>query len=326
MNKCIGCGASLQSSNPELLGYVKNENQRLCERCFKIQNYGEYLPMIKEEKEFINMLNDISDTNDLVVLVCDLFNFNPNMDMIKKYVKNDILLVLTKRDLLPKSLYEEKLINYISDTELNIVDKIIISSFNNYNFDFLLEKINKYKKSKNVYVIGYTNVGKSTMINKILYNYSDNKNEITTSMLPNTTMDNISIKINEDLYLIDTPGVIDEGNICYFRNIKEIKHIIPKKAIKPIGFQIKHKQNIIIEDLVVLNVAYNDIVIYMSNALKINRVYKDVNTDLKKHELNVKAGSDVVIKGLGFIKFMKDEKITLYTLEGVDVFVRKSLI
>ena len=108
MNKCIGCGAVLQSTLKDEIGYVKNVESKLCERCFKIRNYGEYITAIKEVSEFESLLKSINDTNDLVILVCDLFNFNPNMELISKYIRNDVLLVLTKRDLLPKSLYEEK--------------------------------------------------------------------------------------------------------------------------------------------------------------------------------------------------------------------------
>ena len=325
MNKCIGCGAVLQSTLKDEIGYVKNIESRLCERCFKIRNYGEYITAIKEVSEFESLLKSINDTNDLVILVCDLFNFNPKMELISKYIRNDVLLVLTKRDLLPKSLYEEKLLNYI-DTNLNIVDKIIISSENNYHFDELMNMIRKYKKGKDVYVIGYTNAGKSTMINKILYNYVDSNESITTSILPNTTIDNVSIKIDDNLNLIDTPGVLDDGSIYYYKDIKELKRITPKKAIKPISYQIKKKQSIVVEDLFRIDLENNDIVMYISNKLKVDRTYKNVSTDMDKYDIHIKGGQDIVISGLGFIKFMKDEDITFYVLKGVKIYTRKSLI
>ena len=326
MNRCIGCGSVLQDKNVNEVGYVKNINSRLCERCFKIQNYGEYMPVIKEENEFINMLQEINKTNDLVILVCDLFNFNPDMELINKYINNDVILVLTKRDLLPKSLYEEKLLSYLDNVNLNIVDRIVISSMNNYHFDELLEMIKNYKKSNNVYVLGYTNVGKSTMINKILYNYASSNDVITTSILPNTTIDNISIKIDDELTLIDTPGVLDSGSIYYLKDIKELKNIIPKKEIKPISLQINKKQSVIVEDLFKIDLSNNDIVLYVSNKLKVNRTFKDIKVDMDKYELDVKANHDIVLSGLGFIKFMKDEHITLYVIKGMKIYERKSLI
>ena len=327
MDRCIGCGAILQTENKNLRGYVKNLESKLCERCFRIQNYGEYLPIIKEENEFTNMLEEINKTKDLVILVCDLFNFNPDMELISKYINNDVILVLTKRDILPKSLYEEKLLNYLKNTNLNIVDRIVISSMNNYHFDELMECINDYKKTNNVYVIGYTNVGKSTMINKILYNYAKSNDVVTTSPLPNTTIDNINIKISNDLTLIDTPGVLDNGSIYYLKTMKELKNIIPKKQIKPMSYQINKKQLIKVEDLFCLEVSNNDIVMYLSNKLDIERIYKDIDIkDMDKYEIEVEKNHDLVLSGLGFIKFMKKEKVTIYVIKGLKIFIRPSLI
>ena len=43
--KCIGCGALLQTVNSNLEGYVPDElisNTKVCQRCFRIKNYGDY--------------------------------------------------------------------------------------------------------------------------------------------------------------------------------------------------------------------------------------------------------------------------------------------
>ena len=42
MSNCIGCGVKLQQENINELGYTRNSESKLCERCFKIRNYGEY--------------------------------------------------------------------------------------------------------------------------------------------------------------------------------------------------------------------------------------------------------------------------------------------
>lgn len=325
MSKCLGCGATLQNESVIDVGYVKDIDSKLCERCFRIKNYGEYKPVIKENEEFVKMLDLINNSKDLVVLVCDLFNFNPNMELFNK-LNNDVLLVLTKRDLLPKSLYEDKLLNYLKHTKLNIIDRVVISSINNYNFDNLLDKIKDNQKSNNVYVVGFTNAGKSTMINKMLHNYSKEDIVITTSLLPNTTIDKIDIKLDDELTLIDTPGILDNGSIYYLKDLKDLKRIIPKKAIKPRTFQIKSNQSVLIEDLVRLDASNNNVTIFVANNLNIERKYKIIDTDLEKHEIEVNANEDVVISGLGFIKFTKKEKINVYTLKGVSVYKRKSLI
>src|SRR5574344_318788 len=250
MNRCKGCGLEIKG------------DKTLCERCFRIRNYGDYRVVIKDNEEFVNLINEVNDTNSLVILVMDLFNLNPNIDILSK-IKNNILLVLTKRDILPKSLYEEKLLNYFK-SNLNIVDKIIISSNKNYHFDELVEKINKYKNNNKVYVMGYTNAGKSSMINKLLRDYTESTLDITTSFLPNTTLNNIEIKVDENLTLIDTPGIIDKGSIYYYLDAEKLKKIIPKKPIKPRTFQIRSKQSIICDDFFKLDLKNNNITVFLN--------------------------------------------------------------
>ena len=327
MSKCVGCGVNLQSHSVDELGYTKDITNNLCERCFRIKNYNEYKAVIKDNTDFINILNQINKSNDLVMLVVDLFNIK-DFNLIKKYINNNILLVLTKRDIIP-NVYEEKLKKYFSNLNLNIIDIEVISSKKNYNFDSLYNKINKYKLSKNVYVLGYTNAGKSTMINKLLYNYSNNKLEITTSNLPNTTLDIINIKVDDDLNLIDTPGLISDGDIINHIDYKLIKKVIPQKKIKPISYNIKVNQTFFVEDILRLDlIKNNSIVFYMSNTLIINRVYKESDklTNLEKREIFVDNNSDIVIEGLGFIKIVKECKLTIYCIRGVNVFTRRSLI
>ena len=325
MNKCIGCGAVLQNSDVSKEGYIKN-NGNLCERCFRIKHYNEYKQVSKTNEDFIPILKDINNTKDLVVLVLDLFNLPENLDIITNNINNEILLVLTKRDILPKSIYDENIFKYIDNYKLNYVDKIIISSIKNYNFDLLLEKINKYKKSKNVYVIGFTNAGKSTMINHLIKNYSNLDLEITTSILTSTTLNTIEVPLLDDLTLLDTPGILESGNIIDYLDNSLIKKIIPKKEIKPITYQIKNKQTILIDNICNLEVSNTNLTIYMSNILNIKRLYKEIKKENKRKIVIDKKNTDVVILGLGFIRIMEPCTIYLDIDEKIKVFTRKSLI
>ena len=325
MSNCIGCGVKLQTQEKNELGYTTDTEKKLCERCFRIRNYGEYKTVTKTNDEFINILKNINETKDLVILVVDIFNLNKNFDIIKENIKNDILLVLTKRDVLPKSMHDEKILEYIEQYNLNIVDKIVISSNKNYNFDKLYELINKYKKSKDVYVIGYTNAGKSTMINKLIYNYSDNTEKITTSILPSTTLNEINIKINDDLNIIDTPGVLINNNFYNTLSGKELKKIMPKKEIKPMSYQLREKQYILIDKYAIIEAENINMVLFMSNTLNVKRLYKKVETKLEKAELKVD-NNDIVINGLGFIKCIGSGTVNVYTYKNIDVYTRKSLI
>ena len=270
MTKCYGCGIELQNVDSSKEGYIRDLNKDLCERCFKIKNYNDYKPVTKDNNEYLKILKEINKTNDLVLLVVDVFNISDEIKDIVKLISNDKLLVFTKRDLLPSDMYEEKILKYL---DFNFIDRIIVSSKKNYHLDLLMNKINKYKHSKDVYVVGLTNAGKSTLINKIIYNYTDILKEITTSNLPSTTLNTIKIDIDSNLCLIDTPGILDNGNIINYIDSETIKKVIPNKEIKPIIYQIKVNQSFIVDEICRIDVQpNNDIVFYFSNNLNIDRI------------------------------------------------------
>ena len=325
MNKCIGCGIELQNKNKETQGYTTNIENNLCERCFRIKNYGEYKKIKKDNKDYINILKKINKTNDLVVLVIDIFNLTENLNIIKENIKNKILLVVTKKDILPKTTTDEKIKNYIKNYKINTIDIVIISSYKNYNFDELYKKINQNKTTKNVYIVGFTNAGKSTMINKIIKNYSENTRELTTSIMPSTTLDEIEIKINDELTLIDTPGILPKTSFYDILEGKELNKIIPKKEIKPITFQIKQKQYIEIDKYALIETENMDLTLFVSNNLNIKRLYKKPETKLTPTELELNK-QDIVINGLGFIKCTKQGKIKIYTYDNIALETRKHLI
>lgn len=326
MNKtCIGCGAFLQDKDPNQVGYVSDLEKELCERCFKIRHYNHYQTVEKNNQDYLSILENTITTNDLILFVVDLWNMSPIIEEIMTYFKkNPVLLVMTKRDILPKSIYEERLLDYMKG---QFVDKIMISSKKNYHFDLLMEKIKKYQTSKYVYVVGLTNAGKSTMLNQIIKNYTNLETTITTSMQPSTTLGTIEIPLDETLTLIDTPGILDEGNLLNVVDPKVMKKVIPKKEIKPISYQVKGTQYFWIDDICSFTVTDNNIVIFISNTLQIKRFYKETDTsNFIPHTFTVKEKQDIVIPGLGFIKVMSSGKITIYVKEQVDVFIRKSFI
>ena len=326
MNKCLGCGSVLNYENPNSEGYTLKLDSTYCERCFRIKNYGEYKSIVKDNNAFINILKDINSTNSLVLLVTDIFNLPENFDVIINNISNPVLLVLTKRDILPKSIYEQRLLEYMDNYNLNLLDKIIVSSNNNYGMDELIEKIKNYKLDNNVYVVGYTNAGKSTLINKLIYNYSNNLPTITTSPLPSTTLNNIEIKFDDELTLIDTPGILEESSIDNFISVDMLKKVTPKKTIKPITYQINKKQFILIEELLKLELENNNITIFVSNNVNVERTFKDKNLELETKTIEVLPNTDLVISGLGFIKFTKQEKIQVSVIKGLKTYTRKSFI
>lgn len=332
IKKCVGCGSILQTHSVNQEGYIQEDalnKGQLCERCFKIRNYGEYKIIEKSNQDFMPIIERIGKTNDLVILVVDIFNISEHIDALKEYLSNPILLVLTKRDILPLSVYDEKLKSVQKRIPLNIIDTVLISSNKNIALDELMEKIKTYKTSRDVYVVGYTNAGKSTMINKIIYNYYNQEMEITTSMLSSTTLNTIEVKLESDLRLIDTPGILDSGDMSNYVNLKDLKQIIPKKEIKPRTYQVKTPQIILIDRYARIDVEpLNNVTLYIANQIPVKRVFsvKGEPLNYEKHEFELSSNQDIVISGLGFLKFTKKGKVIIHTIKNVNVFVRDNLI
>lgn len=320
MIRCVGCGAFLQNEDVLKEGYTSNLNNKFCERCFNIKNYNKYIKM--PNRDYYSLVKKSINKKDLVLLVTDFLNLY-NLDEIQ--LDNPVILVITKTDLLPRGVNREKLLNNIK-CKLNVINKIMVSSKNNYNLDVLYDKILKNKKSNNVYVIGYTNAGKSTLVNKILKNYGCSNGDITVSNLPSTTLDLINVKVNDDINLIDTPGFLDNGSMVLEASKDILKKIIPNKEIRPISYQIKHWQSLIFEDFMRLDLDDTNIICYISNNINIRRVYKNKSCELKKYELHIEKNQDLVIKGIGFITFKKDSKVTLWLKENVKYLIRNSVI
>ncbi|MBQ8193134.1 MAG: 50S ribosome-binding GTPase [Bacilli bacterium] len=323
IKKCEGCGIILQTENINKEGYVDNIEKNICERCFKLKNYGEYKEVSMDNKTYKQILSTIPK-DSLVVYLTSLLNIN--LDYIKEF--ENVIIVLTKKDLLPKSVKDYKLISYISNQTKNYLDIEIISSIKNYNLDNLLSKIKKYSNNKEVYFVGLTNSGKSTLINKLIKNYSDKKIEITTSMYPSTTLNKIEISI-DNIKIIDTPGLLSNGSILNGLSLKEIKKVTPKKEIKPRSYQLKGKGSLLIEDYVRIDYyTDNNIAIYLANNLNITKMSHNNQKlkDTKKYSFNLNKEKDIVVEDLCFVKFTKECQIDIYTPLKVNICERDNLI
>lgn len=323
IKKCVGCGINLQTKNKDIEGYVDDINKEICERCFKLKHYGEYKEVTLDNKDYQNILDNIP-SDSLVVYLTSVLNLN--LEYIEKF--NNVIIVLTKKDLLPKSVKDYKLINYISKMTSNYKDIEVISSIKNYNLDNLMNKIKQYKNNQEVYFIGMTNSGKSTLINKIIKNYSDNKLEVTTSIYPSTTLNKIELNIN-DLKIVDTPGLLSKGSILNDLSQKEIKKITPKKEIKPRSYQLKGNNSLIIDNKIRVDfLGDNNITIYIANNINIVKTRLSNNTlkETRVKELSLKENKDIVIEDLCFIKLTKESKVNIYTNYNVNIYERDNLI
>ena len=333
MNKnCVGCGILLQCDDPFDDGYVNPSiygETLLCRRCFRLKHYGEYKVTNKTSAFYKNIINDIFKSNELVLHIVDIFDMG-NMEYIYSKVFSPCILVISKWDIFPKSVVEDKIISYFKEKYPRYLDVILVSSEKNYNMDYLFSRILDYKTSNDVYVLGNTNAGKSSFINKMIKNYTEARNFIVTSYMPSTTLNVISIKINDELNLLDTPGLLNEGNITSYMPEKVIKDINIKDEINPRIYQNKDKCSLLLKDIGRID-CLNDsnISMYISNNVDIDKINFDTNDtyrDLELSQIGLNSDEDLVIEGLCFIKCSSKTSFNVYVPKGTDVYKRIKLI
>ena len=323
--KCIGCGVTLQTINKEEKGYIREDKYKdssYCERCFRLINYNEYKDItLNNINETI--INRVNKDKHFVFFLVDFLNINSETMSTYKKINTKKVLIISKKDLIPYSIKETKITNFIKDTYDIKEDIIYLSSKNKTNINKIIT-ITKENNNKS-YILGYTNSGKSTLINSLTSIYN-NKKDITTSSIPNTTLDFLSIKI-DDITLIDSPGFNMINTFYDYKDYNLIRHISPKSYIKAITYQMKPNTGILIEDKIYIQTtSLNSMTLYLSNNLNIKKVFNnDYLND--KEEINIKIDNnqDIIIKGLGFINIKKGCNLIIRSDYNNLIEIRKSL-
>lgn len=214
---------------------------------------------------------------------------------IYQSIKTRKSLLLTKVDLLPNNISVSNYINKFKSTYYIKEEVYPLSSVKKVNTSKII-KIMDELNLKKAYILGCTNAGKSTLINTML-----NKATITTSRIPNTTLDFINMYI-EDKVLTDTPGFITTTT-PFITDKKYYKKIDYKKRIKPITYQTKETTNIVLENIYRLsNFNINSVTTYFNNNIEVKRDFKNSEDCFS---VNVMDNTDIVIKDLGFINVKK---------------------
>jgi len=303
-------------------------------------------------------LTQIQDANALIVYVVDIFDFNGSViPGLHRFVgENPILLVGNKEDLLPSSLKRSKLKDWIrqraNEQGLRPIDVTLLSAKTNQSVDQLLELINKYRGDRDVYVVGVTNVGKSTLINQIIRQNTGVKDLITTSRFPGTTLDKIELPLDDDHVLVDTPGIIQNQQMAHFLDGKDLKLVAPQKQIKPKTYQLNDQQTLFFGGIArfdYTNGPKSGFIAYFENNLYIHRTKlenaddfytrqlgqlltppqpenKDDFPPLVPHEFKTTVKSDLVFEGLGWITVPAGVNVTGWAPAGVGVLVRRAMI
>ena len=203
---CGGCGASLHCLDEKIPGFVPSQilagrgqgdlRSILCQRCYIIKEYKVALKVNVSPEDYPRAIEHIKDKQALVLLVVDLLDFPGSvwpgiLDLLGTNKK--VILVGNKFDMIvPDSAkYYKKITNIMRSEFLSkcwregtsgesspsfpqIVGSCCVSATTGFNMETLVEQIFSYWKDHNnalpgdIYIVGCTNVGKSSLFNTLL--------------------------------------------------------------------------------------------------------------------------------------------------------------
>lgn len=359
MNRiCKGCGALLQSNDPKLIGYTPKKEAEVCQRCFRLTHYNDVMVSMQQGIDETEMMKKINKLDALVCWVVDLFDFEAGMKtaLNRHLAGKDILLIATKRDLLPWSMGNQKLAAFIMkrarENQLNV--KGVVCCFDivkngltddNESVYEVAEAIEHLRNGKDVVFAGMANAGKSSLLNALLKN-----NQLTVSAHPGTTLDMNPIQL-DGFTLYDTPGFVNRNSVLTYLNPKDLKTVIPQKAIKPKVYQLTKNQSLSLGGLARIDLEGCENVsaaVYVSNELLIHRSKSDHADELWEKHLNEMLvpsitekdedmkkiviqdhidGKDICIPGVGFVCIHgKVNKVSVTVDSRIDVQIREAMI
>jgi len=154
-------------------------------------------------REFVSRVKALVQTSgkfDVLLEVVDARDINGtrnrDLEMIAVSKKNKIILVVNKSDLV------------VDKNTLNLdkiqFETILISCKKRKGWDKLIEAIKRSNKPKiKVLIIGYPDVGKSSLINWLA-----GKKKVKVNFTAGSTKGPQFIRVDEQIMLIDTPGII----------------------------------------------------------------------------------------------------------------------
>ena len=343
MNKCCsGCGVVLQNEDPKRIGFTPKMEASLCQRCFRIRHYGDHVISMRQGIDSAKVLEKIAKMDALILWVVDLFDFEANLikGMNRHLMNKDIVMIATKRDLLPDTLSDHKLGNFIiarlKEWGISLKQIVLCGGLHEKDpssVEEIQKNIEYYRNGKDVVVMGMANAGKSTMLNAICSDI-----DLTCSLHPGTTLDFTKIEMN-GYALYDTPGLTRKDSLLTNIDDKLLKSVVPLKPIKARIYQIYEPQSFAIAGFARIDldgVKNASVVVYASNQVNVHRGKlrnaQDLWTkhygellqptlgkyeEMKAYHYNhVKNKIDIVIHGLGWVCISGE-------IEDVNVLVTK---
>lgn len=256
----------------------------------RIANRGEF-----SQRAFYNNKMDLADIDGLIALL-DAQTDKQRISALKSLTGNDSVVYKNWRDkMIEISAYSAAILDYDADDLPKDIDKKVLLETENLLKE-IKESTSNYRASRaiqngfNIVLIGETNVGKSSIFNKLV-----GSNRAIVSDIAGTTRDVVSQQIDIDGYLV---------NLSDTAGIREATDTVEK-----IGIERTHNE---IENA--------DLVIHVYNGLPETIDKNEITVINKSDLLKTKSNKNVIYTsaktGVGFDELLNAIKTKMHELMG----------
>ncbi len=160
---------------------------------------------------------------------------NSVVENLAKEMGKELYIIMNKIDLVPKDFVQK------AKKEIEKEYPVILFSahknIGRREIENLIKKLSKKGKIIKIGVLGYPNVGKSSVINTL-----KKKKVATTSPKPGMTRGEMLVKLANNVFLIDTPGII---TLEYQDDLAIKGSWLPEKLEQPVDVAVKLLEKII---------------------------------------------------------------------------------
>ncbi|OFW78040.1 MAG: ribosome biogenesis GTPase YqeH [Alicyclobacillus sp. RIFOXYA1_FULL_53_8] len=283
---CSGCGAQLQSADEQAPGYLAAgaplRESPLCRRCYRIRHYGEFpeVTMTIEEQE--EQVLKIRQEPGLILYVVDGFDLQGSLvDGLSRYTNEyPVIVVVNKVDLFPKEVKLDRLADWIAKVVENQgvrPRQVVFASAKSGSGIEALVSVIADAAFNQAYVLGMANVGKSTLLNRLLKQL-EGEEAFTTSRVPGTTLGLTSVDValptGKAVSLVDAPGLLQGNRVTDVLCTDCLRTVLPQARLRPRIFQLNPGQSLWVGGLLRFDFAQGapqSVVCYVSNDVVIHR-------------------------------------------------------
>lgn len=344
MKRCTGCGALLQNTHEKRPGYVDDLSKPVCRRCYRIKHYGDFDSFKEGSVSTENVLEALRKIDGVILLVLDITDIESGLFTgIRRHLQNrQFIIALTKRDLLPKTVSEQKILQVLArrlkEEPVDLLGAVLLGNQGKTGIGNLKALLKTLPKGTPILTAGYANVGKSTLLNALI----EETQPLTIAPYPHTTLE-IHRLDWEGYPIYDTPGIRIEHSLLDLVPFDDYPDTVIRKPLRPLTYQLRDPQTFILPRIGMITLIPDgaaSVTLYFSDKFKIHRTKAD-NRDayIERHKpfgasvlkvLPVRPSaekSDVVFRQVGWFCLQGNfSRIEVHTPMIDQITLRKAMI